>query len=57
MHASMMESCKLFMQQLMNTTKLNEEGYQRTSIFQTCVACQERQCTLIIDGGGGSNLE
>ena len=43
------------MQPLVNIPRLNEEE-ERTSIFQTCVACQGRLCTLIIDGGSYSNL-
>ena len=33
-----------------------EENWQRTSIFQTCVSCQGRLCTTIIDGGSSFNI-
>ncbi|KAJ9704890.1 hypothetical protein PVL29_003102 [Vitis rotundifolia] len=53
----MVEGYNFFMQPLVNIPRLNEEEvWQRTSIFQTCVACQGRLCTLIIDGGNCSNL-
>ena len=56
-YANMVEGYNFFMQPLVNIPRLNEEeDWRRTSIFQTRVACQGRLCTLIIDGGGYSNL-
>ena len=45
------------MKPLVNIPRANkEEDWQRTSIFQIHVACQERLCTTIIDGSSSSNL-
>ena len=33
-----------------------EEDWLCTSIFQTCVSCQGRLCTIIIDGGSSLNI-
>ncbi|KAJ9705648.1 hypothetical protein PVL29_003626 [Vitis rotundifolia] len=45
------------MQPLANILRLNEEeDWRHTSIFRTCVTCQGRLCTLIIDGSSCSNL-
>ena len=53
----MVEGYNFFMQPLVNISRLNEEkDWRCTSIFRTCVACQGRLCTLIIDGGSCSNL-
>ena len=57
MLANMVEGYNFFMQPLVDIARLNEkEDWWCISIFRTCVACQGRLCTLIIDGGGYSNL-
>ena len=33
-----------------------KEDWRRTSIFQTRISCQERLCTMIIDGGSSLNI-
>ncbi|KAJ9672788.1 hypothetical protein PVL29_026138 [Vitis rotundifolia] len=48
----MVEGYNFFMQPLVNIPRLNgKEDWRCISIFRTCVACQGRLCTLIIDGG------
>ena len=56
-YANMVEGYDFFMQPLVNIPRLNEEeDWRCLNIFQTCVACQGRPCTLIIDRGSCSNL-
>ncbi|RVX03295.1 Transposon Ty3-G Gag-Pol polyprotein [Vitis vinifera] len=33
-----------------------EEDWRRISIFQTCISCHGRLCTMIIDGGSSLNI-
>ena len=54
---SMTQSHSLMVQPLLTIPKVKgEEDWQCTSIFQTCISCQGRLCTMIINGGSNMNI-
>ncbi|WJZ83015.1 hypothetical protein VitviT2T_002731 [Vitis vinifera] len=53
----MTEGHSLVVRPLLTIPKVKgEEDWQCTSIFQTCISCQGRLCTMIIDGGSSLNI-
>ncbi|RVW78808.1 Transposon Ty3-I Gag-Pol polyprotein [Vitis vinifera] len=53
----MTEGYSLVVRPLLTVPKVKgEEDWRRTSIFQTCISCQGRLCTMIIDGGSNLNI-